>query len=127
MNTLISIDMDDSFSRNITDILKIELALLCSRIQLYYLVQWRIWNDRDVQKIQEARKRIMSLFEIRNESRMSQATLALLHTYYLRLSKQYNHELALLEYILDKYPNLMFMSKQDMEKAVEEAKRRWKR
>ena len=88
--------MNDFLSKNDRAILETELALLCSRIQLYYLIRWRVWRNRDICKMDEARR---------------------------RLSMLYRQELALVEYILDKYPDLMLMPEQEMIRVMEEAEK----
>ena len=111
--------MNDFFFKNDSDILEIELALLCSRIQLYYLIRWRVWRNRDIRKMDEARRRLMLFSNMRSEFI---ARLVGSQSYVL-LRMLYRQELALVEYILDKYPDLMFMPEQEMVRIVEEAEK----
>lgn len=114
--------MNDFFFKNDSDILETELALLCSRIQLYYLIRWRVWRNRDIRKMDEARRRLMLFSDMRSEFI---ARLAGSQSYvpYVLLKMLYRQELALVEYILDKYPDLMFMPEQEMVRIVEEAEK----
>ena len=59
--------MNDFLSKNDRAILETELALLCSRIQLYYLIRWRVWRNRDICKMDEARRRLMLFSDMRSE------------------------------------------------------------
>ena len=59
-------NMDDLFICKSIDNFKIALALLCSRIQLYYLILWRIWHHRNKRKVREAQKQLMQLSNIRS-------------------------------------------------------------
>lgn len=115
---------DDFLLAHDTGMAQTELALLCSNIQLYYLIQWRVWHDRDKQKAREARQRIVQISRMRNDEYSTQPADAQEYKQYLHLSELYRHEQAVVEYILDRYPDLMFMTEQEMAKAVEEAERK---
>lgn len=115
--------MNDFILEHDIGMAKTALALLCSNIQLYYLIQWRVWHDRDKQKAREARQRIVQISRMRNEY-STQPADAQEYKQYLHLNELYRHEQAVVEYILDRHPNLMFMTEQEMAKAVEEAERK---
>lgn len=66
--------MNDLFICKSIDDFKMELALLCSRIQLYYLIQWRIWRHRNKRKVRETRKQLMQLSNIRSEFAVEQSS-----------------------------------------------------
>ena len=56
--------MNDFLSKNDRAILETELALLCSRIQLYYLIRWRVWRNRDICKMDEVFSGIRSFDDL---------------------------------------------------------------
>lgn len=114
--------MNDLFLPKSTDSFKIELALLCSRIQLYYLIQWRIWRYRNKQKVREAQKQLMLLSDIRSEFAV-QSSREQLNKYYLHLNEFYRHELVLVEYILEQYPDLLLMPEWKIVKVMEKSKK----
>ena len=114
--------MNDFLSINDRAILETELALLCSRIQLYYLIRWRVWRNRDICKMDEARRRLMLFSDMRSEF-IARLVGSRPYEPYVLLSMLYRQELALVEYILDKYPDLMLMPEQEMIRVMEEAEK----
>lgn len=117
--------MNDFSSKNDRAILETELALLCSRIQLYYLIRWRVWRNRDIRKMDEARRRLMLFSDMRREF-IARLVSSRPYEPYVLLSMLYRQELALVEYILDKYPDLMLMPEQEMLRVMEEAEKETK-
>lgn len=117
--------MNDFSSKNDRAILETELALLCSRIQLYYLIRWRVWRNRDIRKMDEARRRLMLFSDMRREF-IARLVGSRPYEPYVLLSMLYRQELALVEYILDKYPDLMLMPEQEMLRVMEEAEKETK-